>query len=504
VTDVHLGVITTSLGDGGANVACPTIGFPQFVEDRADMAHLLGALPRGSAAGANADGFVSWKAGEDEAAATEKFGNLLAAAGENGCGWEMPLEAWYRFLVDPFPYESLVRVACPGSTGGGANCVQPATDADNRILLDQSLLAQRASFLRPDSRLGIVLLTDENDCSLAIGAQNWVVLAIDDSRPFFRGSSVCDTNPNDACCYSCPLGAPEGCTADPVCAGDTATGTLPNRLPAAADGANLRCFQQKRRFGIDLLYPVARYVNALTQPMLCLAADDLAASNCTEPLEPNPLFAGGRERSDVFLAGILGVPPELLAAEENVPGRPAIENGFRYKLASELGDADWGAMVGDSSASPPLEPTSPFMVESPLPRAGVAAANPINGREYDTVEPFSGAPDDLQYACIFPLPEPRDCAAIDPSIVACDCFGGTADTPLCEEQPGVSPTGFIQHWGKAYPSTRQLEVLRGLGESAIVTSICARNTSDETASDFSYRPALAALVDGMERSLSQP
>lgn len=509
VSDVHLGVITTSLGDGGADVACPGEGFPRYAEERVDMAHLLGTRARASAAGANADGFVSWRAGEDEAAATERFANLIVAAGETGCGWEMPLEAWYRFLVDPHPYASLVRAPSPGSTSTALSCVMPALAAEGTLLVDEPLLAQRQAFLRSDSRLGIVMLTDENDCSLAIGEQSWTLFAVDDSRPFFRGSSVCESNPNDRCCYSCPLGPPKGCAADPVCGADPVSGALQNRLPPSADGQSLRCFQQKRRFGVDALYPVARYVNALTQPTLCPYASDLAAAGCSGAAVPNPLFAAGRAPEDVVLAGILGVPPQLLEALENVPGRPAIENGFRYRLASELTDADWAALVGDSSASPPIPPTNPFMIESALPRDAVAAANPVNGREFDTAEPngdaFAGsAPNDLQYACIFPLPEPRDCTTVDPNVDACDCFPDDRDRPLCEEQPGVSAAGTLQFWGKAYPSTRQLEVLRGLGESGVVTSICAQNTSRPEASDYSYRPALAALVDAMAARLSQP
>jgi hypothetical protein len=409
----------------------------------------------------------------------------------------MPLEAWYRFLADPYPYASLARVQCPGSSSTGANCVAPAGCESGGFLVDEALLAQRQAFLRPNSRVGIVMLTDENDCSLAVGGQTWTLLAINDGRPFFRGSSACDTNANDPCCYSCPLGPPEGCRADPVCAADEASGALQNRLPPTADGSNLRCFQQKRRFGVDALYPVERYVNALTQPMLCPSANDLAVAGCRQAIVDNPLFGSGRAPSDVFLAGIVGVPPELLQASQNVSGRPAIENGFRYKLASELDAADWMAMLGDANASPPLDPTSPFMIESPLPRAGVSAANPINGREYQTV--FNDTPDDLQYACIFPLPEPRDCDALDPNVSSCDCFAGARDTPLCEAQPGVTGAGSVQYWGKAYPSTRQLEVLRALG-----SSICARNSVDVTASNFSYRPALAALIDSMEQSLSRP
>lgn len=69
---------------------------------------------------------------------------------ELGCGYEMPLEATYRFLVDPEPYEALV-------------------EEDGLLVesgVDQAILEQRAAFVRPDSFLGIVLLSDEDDCSL--------------------------------------------------------------------------------------------------------------------------------------------------------------------------------------------------------------------------------------------------------------------------------------------------------------------------------------------------
>jgi hypothetical protein len=499
VENVHVGVISTSLGDGGANVACPALGFPTFVPDRIDMAHLIGSLPRGSGLGNEASGFLSWRVGEDQDSANQIFQDMLNAVGDVGCGWEMSLEAWYRFLIDPAPYASLARVACPGG-GAGLNCVQPATNGAGEVLLDEALLDQREAFLRPSSQLAIVMLTDENDCSLAIGGQSWVVLAIDDSRPFFRGSSACDADPNAACCYSCPLGPPSGCAEDPICAADPENDVLENRLPREADGANLRCFRQQQRFGVDFLYPTERYVNALTRPTLCLSSASLAVDGCTSPVVPNPLFAAGREPSDVFLTGIIGVPWQLLEAQQDVPGRPSVESGFRYKLAAELAAADWAAMLGDPGASPPLPPSSPFMVESALPRAGVVDANPINGREYDTAT-GSTVPDDLEYACIFPMPAPRDCSSLDPALEACDCFAGNQDRPLCEETPGVSAAGPLQHWAKAYPGTRQLEVLQALGNQSVVASICARNVSDLTARDFAYRPAIAALMDSMEPSL---
>ncbi len=496
VEDIHLGVISTSLGDVGANDACSR----EFVES-VDMAHLLGSLPRGSDAGANAQGFVSWKSGEDESLVTRSFTNLLTAAGEDGCGWEMPLEAWYRFLVDPVPYAGLSRVTCDGSTSALLNCVQPQTRANGQLVLDQPLLEQRQAFLRPNSRLGIVILTDENDCSVVVGPQSWAVLSINDGPTFARGSSACDSNPNDTCCYSCPLGPPAGCASDPSCGGEPDGGLPDDRLADPADGPNLRCFDQKRRFGADFLYPTARYVNALTQPTLCLSEDDLATAGCTSSPVPNPLFAGERTTSDVFLAGIVGVPWQLLEAQRNAPGRPAIESGFRYKLASELTATDWSAMIGDSRASPPVAPTSPFMIESERARPGVAIGNSINGREVDTSN-GSGTPNDLEFACIFPLATPRDCATSDPRL--CDCFAGFNDSAVCEREPGVSPAGTLQYWEKAYPGARELTVLQGLGQQGVAASICPRNTTNAEASDFSYRPAIAALVDTMAGALAAP
>jgi hypothetical protein len=510
VTDVHLGVITTSLGDAGAEVACPPVGLSRYVPDRVDNAHLLGTLPRGNVPGVGSAGFISWRAGEDELAAATSFAALVNAVGEDGCGWEMPLEAWYRFLVDPHPYAQLERVDCPPGSRPGTDCVQAERNENGAVVADGALLMQRAGFLRPGSLLGIVMLSDENDCSLVVGGQNWVPLAIDLAEPFFRASSICAQNPNDPCCYSCPFDPPEGCPEDPTCEfSDSTVGQLPKRLARTEDGQNLRCFDQKRRFGTDFLYPVARYVNALTQPTLCVSAPDLAVAGCDAP-EPNPLFAGGRTPSDVFVAGIVGVPSQLIEAQVDAPGRPALADGIRYKIAGELSAADWDALVGRSSASPPVPPSSPFMLESATERANIPPGNPVNGREHSTADIVIAetgtieTPDDLQFACILPLPAPRDCSLADPATDPCDCYAGENDSPLCEPAPGQGAAGTVQYWGKAYPGTRQLELLRQLGRQSVVGSICARNTTDRSAPDFSYRPAIAALVDSMAPSLQSP
>jgi hypothetical protein len=494
VRDINIAVISSSLGDAGANVACPA-------GERDDRAHTVGSLPRGEGHGTNDAGVLELRPDSNVAELQLNLQGVIDSVGQAGCGWEMSLESWYRFLAEPFPYARLERVSCTGDPAGPANCVQPATDDDGRLLLDSTLLEQRAAFLRPDSLLAILMLSDENDCSLQVGGQSWVVASIDDPRPMFRGSSACDTNPNDPCCYSCPLGAPSGCTTDPICDADPATGSLQNRLPSAADGQNLRCFEQKRRFGIDFLYPTQRYINALSQRELCPSALDLSAEDCATELVPNPLLAG-RDPNSIFLSGIVGVPWQEIASAVSAAGQPLPAGELRFKSPSELNDDAWNALVGSSTASPPLLPTLPFMRESTAARDGVANANPINGREYDTaLSSASDTADDLQYACIFPLSEPRACDSLDPNVEACDCYAGDNNRPLCEQTPGESAPSTTQFFAKAYPGLRQLEVLRGHGDNASVASICARNVSDESRSDFGYRPAMAALLERMQPQL---
>jgi hypothetical protein len=65
----------------------------------------------------------------------------------------------------------------------------------------------------------------------------------------------------------------------------------------------------------------------------------------------------------------------------------------------------------------------------------------------------------------------------------------------------VSAPGTTQYWSKAYPGVRHLEVLEGYGANSIVASICARNVEDDTAADFGYRPAIAAIVDRLKEQL---
>jgi len=491
VQDINIAVVSSSLGDAGAGSIC-------FAGDTVDLGHTMGSLPRGGNLGANAYGFLEWRPNGEVNDLVTRFQDMVGAVGEGGCGWEASLESWYRFLVDPMPYRELVRTQCAGGPAGG--CVAPATDANGNVLLDDELLAQRRAFLRDDSLLAVIMLSDENDCSIQARGQYWVVAEPNPDQPMYRGSSACEANANDACCYSCPLGPPPGCAADPVC--EASDGQMANRLPSSADGENLRCFDQKRRFGFDFLYPTQRYVNALLRPNLCLARPDLESDGCDPAaLVPNPLFASGqRTPGTVYLGGIVGVPWQSIASDMRANRQPLGADELRFKTFEELTEADWSNILGSADGRPPNDP---WMIESTRPRTGVEMSNAINGREYAT-DQGTGIDDDLEYACIFPLPQARDCS--DPARQdACDCSDGSFDKPLCERQPGVDAPGRTQYWAKAYPGLRQLEVLRDYGEAssnAIVASICARNVSDEQRPDFGYRPAMSAIMERLKEQLA--
>src|SRR5438128_2733125 len=101
-------------------------------------------------------------------------------------------------------------------------------------------------------------------------------------------------------------------------------------------------------------------------------------------------------------------------------------------------------------------------------------ADPKNGHEWSvSTDPLKA---DLQYACTFPLPTPRDCS-LPAAARDCDCEDGdTTKNPLCQDAAGNY--GTMQFGAKGYPGLRELELLQALGEQGIVGSICPKNTSD--------------------------
>lgn len=506
LNDLHVGIISTSLGGHGGDICSPNgSGTSSWNETKNDRAHLMPTVrPNDGLLSYEDLGFLAWDPdgeltppGEsDVTSLVADFQSQVVATGEAGCGYEAPLESWYRFLIDPAPSLDLTVVN---------NAAVPVTDDDGNVIIDETLLEQRAAFLRPDSVVAIIMLTDENDCSVVDGGVGWLTAQATTSSGSFtmpQATSACDSDPNDACCRSCALSEaqpPSGCVAlsdDEKC--QTAR-------PSGSDALNLRCFNQKQRFGFDLLYPVERYIEGLSSTTV-MDTHDCDATGCR--VVPNPLFVSDdgqvRSASRVVLTGIVGVPWEDLATPESLSG-----GQLRYMTPEALAAAGrWNVVLGDPPSGVP--PTDPLMIESPDPRTGTnpvtmdalapetstdPTENPINGHEY--VNNDNG---DLQYACIFPLETPRVCTD---ELEACDCTDTDVpkNRPLCNP-PGGGAAGTTQYFGKAYPAPRILEVIRGLGARAMPASICPRTTTGNPASPgFGYNPAVDAVIRRIEAGL---
>lgn len=512
VKDIHIGIVTSSLGAHGADTP-----IPGCAEVESDRGYLIGTLERGRGAPSYRDlGFLAWDPGQrvdppgaaDREQIKQGFEQMLGTVGESGCGFEAPLEAMYRFLIDPAPHLELERVPCD-DTDPTENCVR-------RQGIDGRLLEQRNAFLRPDSAVAIVMLTDEDDCSIRDTDIGW--LMADGSRGITRASGACDTDPNSICCYPCSFATPPECTPkeqDPGCCppgedGAGCAGAEPLISPLEEQtrlGQNLRCVDQKRKYGYEYLYPVERYVLGLTSPWLPEGYDErgqpLRDANGEARLLRNPLFSEAvddegnvRSKEQVFFVGIVGVPWQDVAtdATRDVPGQ------LDLIRASDFGETRlWERILGSKANG--ILPEDPFARESQLPREGVhpltndpilapdsATFNAINGKERAVF-------DDLQYACIFPLLETRSCARDSSNAgLACDCRDDNFEgNPLCWDA-AAGAYGTEQRFAKAYPAPRILSVLQGVGSQAVVSSICPKNMTDSTARDFGYRPVIGTFI----------
>jgi hypothetical protein len=334
---------------------------------------------------------------------------------------------WYRFLVDPAPYETIT------APPGGGDVVVAG--------VDQALLAQRADFLRPDSLLAIVVLSDENDCSIKEhGSYYLAAQLVDGEGPFHlpKARAACAADPDHACCRSCAqppgldeLGQP--CPDDPTC------GTL----GALEDDMDLRCFDQKRRFGIDFLYPIDRYVHALTSPTVADRDGNLVDNPLFSVPRTAPPFTEARDPGLVVVMGLVGVPWQDLARDPSDLGR-----GFKSaaELSAEVdGRTTWDVVLGDPAGRVP--PLDPYMLESIEPRAG---HNPITGdpiagpRSPNGTSPINGhersipSRDDLQYTCVFDLVTPRSCVS-GGGVVSCDCWASDGGDPALRAEPRRRP-----------------------------------------------------------------
>lgn len=378
--------------------------------------------------------------------------------GGDGCGYEAPLEAAYRFLVDPEP-----PLLVTTTNEGGDRFT-------TTVGIDEEVLAAREAFLHPVSQVGVIILTDEDDCSVKDSGRAWRVGA---EGGLARATAACASDPNDPCCQSCDAPDPAAGSGCPPLATDAICGSTPTYTDDE-DPANLRCWNAKRRFGEDWLFPIERYREGFSGPTVTSRSGEVV---------DNPLFAQGRTPDMVSVLLLGGVPWQFITT----PGSRDDPDVTEFLAPEALGESRvWDAILGEPSAGVP--PSDPHLVASVDPRPDLPLAgdplDPVHGHEVVRV-----VPDELQYSCIYPLPEPRDCGTTDP----CDC-DSAPESPLCRAADGSY--GQVQYFAKAYPPLRLLELVKGLGAQGFLGSVCPRQQVDPAASGFGYSDAMLTFYRG--------
>ncbi|HEY8042325.1 MAG TPA: hypothetical protein VIF15_21125, partial [Polyangiaceae bacterium] len=485
VHDMHIAVVSSSLGNMGGDVCpLPSTPAPNGEDDDAQILNRAGVA---DAPGAFLGWFPSTSANAgapppaqpvgDPGVLVGDFQRIVTGIGEGGCGIEAQLESWYRFLVQPDPYASIAV------HNGGA--VLQGVDA--------TVLRQRHDFLRSDSLLAIIDLSDENDSSVDVRAYAGTEIAgyhmmERDTGPF-RGTSACAANPQDPACTSCAARSASG---DPAC-------VTPQYDPVsdAAGTPNIRHVHMKQAFGIDFQYPIERYLSGLTDPVVPDRDGEYpqgaqtyrGTANCSNPifsqdlpdgtnLDPAvlcKLTRGPRTKDLVYYAHIGGVPADLLHFD---PASPQ---------ASQLTGADWTKILGKDPQASDYGGIDPRMNET------------YKQRPYFQ-SPF--APYwDLAFACTFPLPQPRDCTQAANS-GGCDCAtsppSSVSGWELCSATDATR-----QIAAKAYPTVRELLLAKLLGDRGVVSSLCPIHVTEQQPGDplFGYRPAMSAIIERLKTSL---
>jgi hypothetical protein len=561
VHDMHIGIVTSSLGGRGGDQCDPNeknranMTLLAHNDDRGELI-IRGGASESPVADAQAPGgggnFLAWfppivqnmgsgKMPSDVAALGAggpgdptamgtligDFTTMIQGVHEHGCGFEAQNEAWYRFLVQPDPFDHIQI--------NGQSVAQLSG-------IDATILKQRADFLRPDSLVAVIVVTDENEevaDPLALKGQAWT---FENSQ--FPGSpnyaapegtiecknavdqnSPTTTGPYDKNCTSCAFikGDPSFATRCP----NDGSGTQ-GFLDPMNDQLNVRFFNQKQRFGVFVGYPTSRYVRGLSKSSVPDSGHEHdkdgnyagdSQSNCVNPLfatqlptDPNgelcALHRGPRTPDLVYYAAIAGVPHELLQQDRSNPDSPQKE---------VLGEADWQLITGKDPEHYDFTGADFHMIESYLPRTaenlppGVVNASqcppgssdtcdPINGRERDTKK------GDLEFACIFALPMSKDCT--NPMFAAaCACSAGnpTQNSPLCDSSSGSHTTTQIS--AKVYPSVREMVIAHAMGAQGIVSSLCPIHVTPANGDSppdplYGYRPALNTIVNRLKVSLA--
>jgi hypothetical protein len=555
VHDMHIGIVSSSLGGRGGD-QCPASATnpanPALNAHNDDRGELLN---RGGVAGnptvenvpstdTNGSNFLSWfptVAANTGAGVTQPlpphitvqatlvsdFTTLVEGVHEHGCGFEAQNEAWYRFLVQPDPFNSIVLSNNQASLQG----------------LDTTILQQRHDFLRSDSLLAVIVVTDENEAAadpLSIAGQGWAfdnaVFPNSPTGASPQATVECDaidpanpetTGPNDPSCETCAFLK----TSDPDfatrCPADGTVGK-DGYLDPNNDLLNMRFYHQTSRYGITSMYPTSRYVRGLQVASVPDSAhehdtngnyvgDQDTSANCVNPIYAQALPTTGTGPTDpslcnlargtrtpdlVYYAAIAGVPHELL---QDAPGAadgicPAGTAQADCPQKDTPTAADWTRIMGNDPENYDFSGADFHMVENWDPRMTQGAVlsaeehGPLNGNVMANAStcppPAAGAnggsvagqplcdpingrewqpnKGDLQFACIFDLKPQyggtgKDCTNAEYKD-ACDCATGALNSGT-QLCDSVTPT--LQVYGKAYPSIREMVIAKAMSTSKI-------------------------------------
>ncbi len=526
---MHVGLLSSSLGSFGADgcpdvtsTVCPNMATSTSNDDHGRLVTRSDPCSSGDVATWNNEGFLAWAPlqklkppGEGQLGSTtspgliESVHDLVLGDGQEGCGFTSQNESWYRFLVDPSPYQSILLSGMNVQTTG----------------IDNTLLQQRADFLRSDSLLAIVVVTDKTDASIKESSFYPLVAQLrENGMPFHlpTARSECTSKgPNDPCCASCGESPPTGCPpSDAVCVAASTYTDANENLALRALGLSGGRASHKARYGIEFFYPPSRYIDGLTLPLV----QDDSGSTLSNPIfshNVNDPGAAVRDPSLVIYATITGVPWQLIARQLNgvpdlVGGVSALDatqvGGFKtyeeLALTDGQGNPYWDDIAGDPESYVP--PLSPFMRESTTPRTGTdpitgiavsppgspSGTNPMNGHERTITKPAG----DIEYACVFPLATPIDCSKPGTS---CDCNGDASEAnPLCAPNPGDNQNLTLQIAAKAYPGVKNLAIAKGMQDQGVVASICAKQTTAPAQPDYGYRPAIKTILTALQHRIA--
>jgi hypothetical protein len=548
VHDMHLGIVSSSLGGRGSATTCSASdtnpanpALNAHNNDNGELINRGGANETPVANAPNPFNFLAWfpsvqanmqtgvtpppvpaetTVGDATTAGTliGDFTQMIGGVHEHGCGFEAQNEAWYRFLIQPDPYATIN--------------VDPGTLKATYSGTDGTILSQRAAFLRPDSLVAVIVVTDETqEVANPISVSSLGYLFESSPWPSStttaapEGTVECASNPLDPMCESCSVISPSDPSFSTQCPNDPPGGSS-GYLDPSNDNINVRFFHQKQRFGVYAGYPSSRYTVGLTSAKVPSRAneedgfgnyigDQAGQLNCVNPLfaqnlptdptkELCKLEPGPRTPDLVYYAIIGGVPHEFLQAAPGDPECPAGTAQADCPQKDTLTDMDWLKITGADPENYNFAGADFHMLESEVPRnstCGPTASDtcdPINGREWNTNK------NDLQYACVFTLPAPKDCTQMQ-FAGACDCAAGSnsANTQLCQKDANGNYTT-TQIKGKAYPGIAELVVAHAMGTQGIVSSLCPIHTTATNNSDpvYGYRPAVNAIVNRLKNALS--